>query len=196
MAVRVLAGALALLSVSAGGAALAGAAEFRFEGGSVEVPPGFIGPMEQRRGDDLVMYAFTKRHPVRGTATLMQISVFRPPPGDPSATAGEGDGMRMAEKCVREFVEGVERRRTDFSRGDVESVAIDGRAVARISWRGRLQGEPMRGVMYCHIRGPLGISFHAQDFEFSPPGDIAAVVRAFETASFAEAPGTTTAPAR
>ena len=114
----------------------AAAETFRFEGGSVEIPVGFTGPVEQRRGTELVLYGFTKRHAGRETATLLQITVLQPPGGlEP----------RTAEKYLLDFLGGVERRRTNFSRGPVESITIGGQAIARVNWRGRAENQSMKG---------------------------------------------------
>lgn len=173
---------LLLLVLSNG--ATAAAERFRFEGGSVEIPPGFTGPVEQRRGTEIVLYGFSKRHPGRETATLMQITVYRPPGGLPSMPKDQE--ARASEKYLLDFLAGVERRRTHFSRGPVESITVDRTAVARVKWSGRGDGHPMTGVMYCYVHGPRVVSFHTQDFDFAAPDDMAAAVRAFEAVSFDE----------
>ena len=71
--------AASLLLLILGSVATARGETFRFEGGSVEVPSGFTGPVEQRRGHEVVLYGFAKRHRGRDTATLMQITVYHPP---------------------------------------------------------------------------------------------------------------------
>jgi hypothetical protein len=178
---RSLARIAALLLLILGSVAPARGETFRFEGGSVEIPSGFTGPVEQRRGSELVLYGFAKRHPGRDTATLMQITVYHPPGGLPPIAKDQEPSA--AEKYLLGFLAGVERRRTDFSPGAVESIIVNRKAVAKVSWRGRAEGAPMKGVMYCYIHGPRVISFHTQDFDFAPPDDMAAVVRSFEAAS-------------
>lgn len=94
--------------------------------------------------------------------------------------------MRRREVPV-EMLAVLADSRTDFSRGPVESIVIDRKAVAKVSWRGREEGYASHGVMYCYIHGPRIISFRTQDFDSAPPEDMAAAVRAFETAWLGDA---------
>jgi hypothetical protein len=73
---------------------------------------------------------------------------------------------------------------------------VNRKAVAKVSWRGRAEGSSMKGVMYCYIHGQRVISFHTQDFDFAPPDDMAAIVRAFEATSFDEAANKGVQPTR
>ena len=162
-------------------ASLAAAEPFRFEAGVLAIPAGFTGPTEQRRGRELALYGFAKRHPGRETSTLLQVTVLTPPSG--VADVPKDQEARAAEKYLLELLGAVERRRTEFARGAVEAIVIDGKAVARVGWRGRGNGEPMTGRMYCYLHGRSVVGFHAQDFDFAPPENLAAAVRAFETAT-------------
>ena len=184
-----IAGVALLLLAGATGAA---GESFRFEGGRIEIPAGFAGPVEQRRGPDLALYGFTKRHPGRETATLMQITVLRPPGGPPAA----GQEAEAAAKYLLELLAGVERRRTDFERGPVESIVVDGKVAAKVRWRGRAEGQPMTGVMYCYLHGARVISFHTQDLDAAPADGLLAAVHAFETASIGETAGPAPPPPR
>jgi hypothetical protein len=169
-------------------APLAEAEPFRFEAGVLEIPAGFIGPTEQRRGSELALYGFAKPHPGRETSTLLQVTVLTLPSG--AADLPQDEEARAAEKYLLELLAGVARRRTEFVRGDVETIVIDGKAVARVGWRGRADGQQMTGVMYCYLHGRRRlVSFHTQDVDSAPAENRAAAVRAFETATLAERPG-------
>ena len=163
------------LLVMLSGIATARAEPFRFESGTVDIPPGFAGPVEQRKDDWLVVYGFLRNHPGRQTGTLLQITVFRPPDGPPEP--------RELEKYLLELLAGVARRRTEFVRGPVQSIDVSRTPVAKVTWRGRGEGIPMNGVMYCYIDGPRVISFHTQDFDAAGREAMAAAIRAFESAS-------------
>jgi hypothetical protein len=176
--------AAAVLLLTLASVAVAAAERFRFEGGSIDVPAGFTGPLEQRRGDEVTLYGFTKRHLGRESSTLMQITVYRAP-SDLSQIPKDQEA-REAERYLVQFLGGVERRRTNFSPGAVESIVVDGKHVARVKWRGQAEGHQMHGVMYCYINGRQVVTFHTQDFDFAPPDNMAAAVRAFESASLGE----------
>ena len=184
---------LVLLALTAGGVATAAAETFRFAGGSVEIPAGFTGPVEQRHDGGMVLYGFSKRHDGRPTATLMQITVYQPP-GAPRLPAEQEP--RAGERYLLQILAGVERRRTDFSRGAVEPVTIGGKGAAKVTWRGRLDGAPMRGVMYCVVDGSRVLSFHTQDFDVAPPDAMTAAVRAFESAALGDGASASPPPAR
>jgi hypothetical protein len=77
---------VSLLLLILGSVATAHGETFRFEGGSIEVPSGFTGPVEQRRGNELVLYGFAKRHRGRDTAD------HRVSPARWSATDDQGSG--------------------------------------------------------------------------------------------------------
>jgi hypothetical protein len=186
MNARILARVVSALLLVMGSVAIAAAESFRFEGGMLEIPPGFNGPVQQRQGDEILLYGFTKPHPGRSTGTLMQITVFRPPGGLRPIPQDQEAGA--AEKYLLDILKGVEQRRSEFSRGPVEPIVVNGKAVAKVRWRGRAGAEAVRGVMYCYVDGPHVISFHTQDLDSAPPDAMAAAVRAFETVSFPPAP--------
>ena len=83
----------ALLSQLA--APLAEAEPFRFEAGVLEIPAGFIGPTEQRRGSELALYGFAKPRPGRETSTLLQVIVLTLPSG--AADLPQDEEARAAE---------------------------------------------------------------------------------------------------
>ena len=151
---RTLAQTLSLFLLTLCSVAPADAEGFRFEGGSVEIPAGFTGPVEQRRGSEFVLYGFSKRHPGRETATLMQITVFQPSGGVPQISKDQEP--RVAEKYLLDFLAGVERRRTNFSRAAVDSILVDGKAMARVRWRGRAEGQLMAAAVRSFETASLG----------------------------------------
>ncbi len=63
-----------------------------------------------------------------------------------------------------QFLSGIERRRKDFERGEVEFIEVSGHPLAKVEWKGKSRGESLHGVMYCFIYNSKIYGFHTQDF--------------------------------
>ena len=145
----------------------------------ISVPAGFSEAGSQQQGG-MQVAAWTKPNgPVK---TLLQVSIYdfgsqldkKPSPQD--LTAG-------SEKYLRDFLGGIERRRTDYQLSPVEHMKLAGLPASRATWKGRAGDIASVGVMYCVIvQGRFVVSFHTQDAGSSPTDAMREAMKSIETA--------------
>jgi hypothetical protein len=153
------------------------AAPFSADGVTLEIPTGFEGPLTQTvQGANI--YAFSKPSATAGFKTLLQITI--------ASMAKQGDAVsadalpQAAERCVLDFLKGIERRRTDFSQSDVSHLKLAGLPASRITWKGLAQSTKSNGVMYCVIADGKAIVLHTQDTSGGITKNMKNVLAAFE----------------
>lgn len=160
----------------------ASAAGFDAEDFSLAVPADFQGPITQPMGENGKVIAFLKPHPASKTNTLLQITIYNFGTGaQPPKKEQLGP---LAERYLGEFMEGVKRRRTDFTSTAPTRVTLGGLPASRTTWSGTAQGQQLHGIMYCVVVGTRVISLHTQDFDTSPAGDIGAAEAAIRAIRF------------
>jgi hypothetical protein len=160
------------------------ASEFTTGPVSLPIPAGFEGPVRQSMGGATVV-GFGKPGARPDTNTLLQVTIY----DFGMALAGLPDAERgaAATRHLADFISGVERRRTGFSRTATESLLLDGVPAARATWTGRFGEIDTVGVMYCVVVGTQVISFHTQDAGTTPTPGMLAAIRAFDAARFSDA---------
>lgn len=166
---------LALASVAAH------AETYRGTAVTLEVPEGFAGPTTETPAPQAEVVAFVKRPSPEEYGALLQITthVFDTPP---AAVADDGD--RAAITYLREFLAGVERRRSAFSVSQPRVLEIDGQRVARANWTGERAGVAMRGTMYATVLGHRLVVLHAQDVADPARRNVEDAMGAIERARF------------
>jgi hypothetical protein len=158
------------------------AGEYSDETMTLAVPGGFEGPVTQRPGPGALSVGYSKPTPDSTSGTLLQITVY-----EPDAQAGpvpEDQRAALTESYLLQFLGGVERARTSFSKSAVEKLRLGGIPAARVRWNGTAQGSQMSGVMYCVIVGTRLVSFHTQSLSDAPPANMSEAMRAIETVKF------------
>jgi hypothetical protein len=93
-----------------------------------------------------------------GTAPMFQLVLVSPPPGQ------RPPGV---DQFLTSMLDGVRRRRQNWSQSPPEWGTINGLAFLRIRWSGTepSKGWKMHGVMYAAFDGRAFIQLHTQDIE-------------------------------
>ncbi len=145
----------------------------------LNLPDGFKGPI-QKSQDGGSIFAFVKPHPGSNTASLIQISIYDFGPS--FAKIPNAQLSNAAEKYLREALQGVQRRRTNFHTGESEDIRISGIPGRKISWSCTVQGEDLtaKGVMFSVLKGSKVFSIHVQDSAEFSSQTFPAAVKAIE----------------
>ncbi len=140
------------------------ASAYDFGSGDIKVPEGFEGPVMKAPSEAFSAVGFTRRHADSDKSTLLQLTVFTPPNGIPALN--QAKQIAFSKQYLMQFLEGVKRRRDNFSMSAIETVSIDGEPAVRIRWTGRSTDNDVElyGEMYCVIYQQQLLSFHVQDF--------------------------------
>lgn len=153
------------------------AADFTFTPVTIDVPAGFEGPISANK-DGAATTAFRKPHPADERAALLQLTSYDL--GDQARGLSDKDLDAAAEQYLRQFLGGIERRRSGFSSGVVEHIHLGGLPAAKVQWHGQAEGLDMTGVMYCLVAGTHVVSLHTQDFGAAPTAAMKAAVKAIQ----------------
>ena len=144
----------------------------------IDIPAGFKGPLVESPSPELQLIGYSLPYASEAGGTLFQISKFnigplvKPIPHEKLGAA--------SEFYLKQFMAGVERKRTDFTSGPVLKTKLNGIPASRIEWSGRLEGQQMSGVMYCVVAGNVVIMLHTQDAIGAPEKPRKATLRAFD----------------
>jgi hypothetical protein len=150
---------------------------------TISIPDGFEAAGLQRQ-DKLIVAAWASSAPNHDGKTLLQVSVYDI--GSELASASRKELEDGAEQHLREFLGGVERRRSNYALSPVRRMDLGGFAAARATWTGRVGGTDALGVMYCVIvRNRFVISFHTQDVGTAPTSAMFQAMKSIESARFA-----------
>jgi hypothetical protein len=153
----------------------------------ITVPEGFEAAQTQRLKKTLIT-AWTKSVRSAGLKTLLQINVidFGSAPGKPAAPQ---DLNIYAEKYLRQFLGGIERRRTNYVSSPIAHIKLAGLPAARATWNGAVGGRPAVGVMYSVIvRNRFAVIFHTQDLGNTPTSGMFEAMQSIEAATLANGP--------
>jgi hypothetical protein len=150
----------------------------------ISVPEGFEAAQTQRTKNTLVA-AWTRSVRASGLKTLLQINVtdLRTPAGKPPSEAEPG---ALAEKLLRQSLEDIERRRSNYTSSPVAHVQLAGIPAARATWNGSLGERAAVGVMYCVIvRNRYAVILHTQDLGNTPSSGMLDAMQAIESMTLA-----------
>jgi hypothetical protein len=152
----------------------------------ITVPEGFAAAQTQKQKKTLIT-AWTKSVRNGSLKTLLQINVidFGSPPGKPAATR---DQAIYAERYLRQFLGGIERRRTNYVSSPLAHIKLAGLPAVRATWNGAVGGRPVVGVMYSVIvENKYAVIFHTQDLGSTPSSGMFEAMQAIEAATLAAA---------
>jgi len=152
----------------------------------ITVPEGFAAAQTQKQKKTLIT-AWTKSVRNGSLKTLLQINVidFGSPPGKPAATR---DQAIYAERYLRQFLGGIERRRTNYVSSPLAHIELAGLPALRATWNGAVGGRPVVGVMYSVIvENKYAVIFHTQDLGSTPSSGMFEAMQAIEAATLAAA---------
>ena len=133
----------------------------------ITVPEGFEAADTQRL-EKMVVTAWTKSLPNGSMKTLLQINVvdFGQQRGKPPS---QQELSIYAEKYLRQFLDGIERRRSRYVSSPVAHIKLAGLPAVRATWNGAIGDRAVVGVMYCVIvRNRFAVIFHTQDLGSTP----------------------------
>ena len=153
---------------------------------TLSVPEGFVAAPMQRQ-ENMSVWAWTKSAPGGKVKALLQVSVYDF--GSQLAKVSRAELATGTEKYLREFLGGIERRRSNYALTPVKHVELAGAPAAVATWTGRAGPADLVGVMYCVIlRNRFVVSFHTQDLGSEPTSAMHQAIAAIESAQVSSVP--------
>jgi hypothetical protein len=154
----------------------------------ISVPEGFAAAQTQKQKKTLIT-AWTKSVRNGSLKTLLQINVI-----DFGSRAGKAaaaqDQAIYAEKYLRQFLGGIERRRTNYVSSPIAHIKLAGLPAVRATWNGAVGGRPVVGVMYSVIvQNQYAVIFHTQDLGSTPSSGMFEAMQSIESATLAATSG-------
>lgn len=114
---------------------------------SVDLPEGFSGPLTQSSGPTETI-AFAKPHEGSETNSLIQFLII-------NLEETPDTELRSATVTTKDYLMkmlgGIERRRTNFWKGNYREVILAGIPANKIEWRGNIDNIKMKGIYYSLI---------------------------------------------
>jgi hypothetical protein len=154
----------------------------------ISVPDGFQHAQTQRQ-KKLLVTAWTKSVRDGSMKTLLQINVVDF--GAPGASQHAGphstqDSSVYAEKYLRQFLGGIEHRRSRYVSSPVAHIELAGLPAVRATWNGAIGDRAAVGVMYSVIvRNRFAVILHTQDLGSTPTSGMLEAMRAIESVGLA-----------
>jgi hypothetical protein len=129
-------------------------------GFSIELPAGYIGPLEHVAGSS-ISRGFRKPLPQSDLNTVIMITVQHV--GRSFARRLNSERPALTRATLDPVVDGIARNRSGFSKGAPSSVRISGFPGLKLAWRGSAQGIAFEGVVYCVLHGERAYAVQIQD---------------------------------
>ena len=115
------------------------------------------------------------------TKALLQVTLYDM--GSTADTSTPQELSHAAQAYLRQFLGGVERRRTDYELSPVRELRLASGPAASATWKGKLAGVDTVGVMYCAIiRKRYIVIFHTQDVGDAPTAAMRDAMKSIEAA--------------
>ncbi len=115
------------------------------------------------------------------TKALLQVTLYDM--GSTADTSTPQELSHAAQAYLRQFLGGVERRRTDYELSPVRELSLASGPAASATWTGKLAGVDTVGVMYCAIvRKRYVVIFHTQDVGDAPTAAMRDAMKSIEAA--------------
>jgi hypothetical protein len=151
---------------------------------TITVPDGFQAAQTQKLKKTFIT-AWTKSVRDGSVKTLLQIDVIDM--GEQSGKEPSAQDLSIySEKYLRQFLGGIERRRTGFVSSPVARIKLAGLPAVRATWNGAVGGRNTVGVMYCVIvRNRFVVNFHTQDLGSAPTSGMLEAMKSIESATVA-----------
>lgn len=167
---------LGLLVISA--APFVQAGEFKVNGIDLDVPARFEGPVSAQPDASAQTHAFT----VRATNSLTPSSVLQITVYGAAADVKAERPAEVSQRYLRQMLEGIERRRTDYRASAPQEIRVAGLPGSVVSWQGKANGIGTNGKMYCIVTESGLLFFHVMGGGNVPSADMAAAIKAVESA--------------
>lgn len=172
---------LLLLSLALFNNCIAG--QFSAAGVTFEIPKGFEGPIS-KSFENAMLYGFLKQSSTPQVHTLLQLTAHDLGKNTPKITKQEKQAD--SDKCLLEYLKGVERARTDFRQSEIGHILLADFPASKITWTGSKGELKTNGVMYCVIINRDVISFHVQDAGFEITQNMHDAISSIESLSLAK----------
>lgn len=173
---RIVGRVLGLLVVAATSAVQAG--EFKINGIALDVPARFEGPVSAQPDASAQTHAFTVRAPNSLTpSSVLQVTAY-----GAVADAKAGNPVAVSQRYLSQMLDGVERHRTEYRATAPQEIQVAGRSGTVVSWQGKANGIGTNGKMYCIVTESGLVFFHVVGGGSLPNADMAAAIKAVETA--------------
>lgn len=144
----------------------------------ITVPDGFEFARSGHR-DGARISAWTKA--TGSTKALLQVTLYDM--GSTADTSTPQELSHAAQAYLRQFLGGVERRRTDYELSPMRELSLASGPAASATWKGKLAGVDTVGVMYCAIvRRRYIVIFHTQDVGDAPTAAMREAMKSIEAA--------------
>jgi hypothetical protein len=156
------------------------AGEFKVDGIAIDVPTRFEGPASAQPDTHARTYVFT----VRANNALSASTVLQVTASD-LATEAQAGGSGLADISQRyllQMLQGIERRRTEYRKSASKEIRLAGFPGSVVSWQGKANGIGTNGKMYCIVAKSELLFFHVMGGGSVPNADMAAAIRAVESA--------------
>lgn len=155
------------------GTGLASAAPFSNDELSLELPPGYQGPVfpeaTNLTSGDALTFLFRKPH-ADGTATVIQVTTWTHHAAFPALPTSMLE--RLGDKYLDQFLAAEERRNTAFTQEPIRHVLLDGVPFSTRRWRGLMHQRWSVGAMYCGLIDAKVLCLHARDLEDVPDSSV------------------------
>jgi hypothetical protein len=146
---------------------------------AISVPEGFIAAPMQRQ-ENLSVWAWTKSAPGGTVKALLQVSIYDY--GPKLASASPEEITAGTEQYLRQFLGGVERRRTSYTLSPIQHAQLAGGPASTATWTGRAGPADLVGVMYCTIvKNRYVVALHTQDLGGKPTPAMREAISAIES---------------
>jgi hypothetical protein len=161
----------ATISMEPRGVATIGPIEF-------QVPEGYAFQGSWNEGDALVGNWLNDSG---GARTRLEVRVF-----DVQSVASRStpeEITRLSESCLQESLDGIGKRPTDFQASPVRHLSLAGDPAASTEWKGKLDGAPSVGNLYCAIaQKRYAVGFYIQSTGDAPAPAVRSAMKAIEAA--------------
>ena len=145
----------------------------------MSVPEGFIAAPMQRQ-PSFSIWAWTKSADGGKVKALLEVTVY---------DFGPKQIASGTEQYLRQFLGGVERRRTNYTLSPIRQAQLAGGPASVATWTGHAGPVDLVGVMYCTIvKNRYVVSFHTQDLGDKPTPAMHEALSAIEGVRLAGAP--------
>lgn len=178
---RLLVATVGFLSTTLLGAEAQRSRTYRAEGFVIDLPPGYIGPVEHAVGTS-ASFGFRKPLPQSQLNTVIMITVQNNGASFARRLAKERDVM--SRETLEPVVDNIGKNRIDFRRGEPKPVTISGVPGLKVGWSGSAQGASFDGLVYCALVGQRAFAIQIQDPAGLGNARLAEAVRAVERMRF------------
>lgn len=152
--------------------------EFKVEGITIDLPARFEGPVSAQPDARAQTYAFA----VRATNSLTPSSVLQITVYDATTDVQAERPAAVSQRYLSQMLEGIQRRRTEYRASAPQDIRVAGLPGSMVSWQGKANGIGTNGKMYCIVTEAGLLFFHVMGGGNVPNADMAAAIKAVESA--------------